>query len=200
MILDLQSVKSFNSRTREGCDNLLALLVCNILFQFTHPRGVRCNLQRTPGYLRVSIHAPARGAIRGRSFVDSYRCFNSRTREGCDVSPGPRSSTSRFQFTHPRGVRCWSNARTPYLVVSIHAPARGAINFSLSIMFKYSFNSRTREGCDSTKTSSCLLLLFQFTHPRGVRYFLDDVAKAVAVSIHAPARGAISPSRCGMPN
>ncbi len=103
-ILDFHS---FNSRTREGCDNktfcrhsqnnvsihapargaiwLLLLAALLLMFQFTHPRGVRfvlyCGVQRL-----IS--------------------FNSRTREGCD----------------PKIRLCENNEQ-----VSIHAPARGAI-------------------------------------------------------------------------
>ena len=36
------SPKSFNSRTREGCDGATtSLLEINLTFQFTHPGGVR---------------------------------------------------------------------------------------------------------------------------------------------------------------
>ena len=75
---------SFNSRTREGCDLTLA----------------QADKVRT-----VSIHAPARGAMRLITETLLLCGFNSRTREGCDVvTPRPLLS-SLFQFTHPRGVR-----------------------------------------------------------------------------------------------
>ena len=57
---------------------------------------------------------------------------------------------------------------------------------------KSDFNPRTREGCDpSAVFCASLMLVFQSTHPRGVRPFggflrLFDVG----ISIHAPARGA----------
>ena len=76
----------FNSRTREGCDSELfgtENLVAK--FQFTHPGGVR--LPGRPQLLirhEVSIHAPGRGATQALS---------------------PRSSSVLFQFTHPGGVR-----------------------------------------------------------------------------------------------
>ena len=78
-----------------------------IMFQFTHPRGVR----PTP--------APQRSGI---------SCFNSRTREGCDLDTRAVGRTDVvFQFTHPRGVRLTSvSASEPSPNVSIHAPARGA--------------------------------------------------------------------------
>ena len=56
------------------------------LFQFTHPGGVR--LRQVHIRVRqpcVSIHAPGRGATPlGDQSHSACRCFNSRTREGCD--------------------------------------------------------------------------------------------------------------------
>ena len=77
-------------------------------------------------------------------------CFNSRTREGCDLAePLVLVIACLFQFTHPGGVRlkgyCRSECRER---VSIHAPGRGA-TFT----------------CMATLTDT----LFQFTHPGGVR-------------------------------
>ena len=81
----------FNSRTREGCD--LELLKTNLqksAFQFTHPGGVR--LEKAGGIMMlklVSIHAPGRGATSAhRLSRGQRRCFNSRTREGCDPIAG----------------------------------------------------------------------------------------------------------------
>ena len=59
----------FNSRTREGCDRTLAVESIGVM---------------------VSIHAPARGAIRLFSSDHSKKSFNSRTREGCDVGHAAR--------------------------------------------------------------------------------------------------------------
>ena len=57
-----------------------------LVFQFTHPGGVRLNLMRY-------------------TFFEVYG-FNSRTREGCDkVIAVGRYDFQKFQFTHPGGVR-----------------------------------------------------------------------------------------------
>ena len=121
---------SFNPRTREGCDP-----------------GPSC----TTGFLRVSIHAPARGATaapspdkmgdtcfnpRTREGCDNLRkpnavfpaSFNPRTREGCDITMFIlRTPAAVFQSTHPRGVRRANRkGGNPRCKVSIHAPARGA--------------------------------------------------------------------------
>ena len=56
----------------------------------------------------------------------------------------------------------------------------------------YGFNPHTHKGCD--KMRSCVsyaLVLFQSTHPRGVRQCSDCPSFCpVDVSIHAPTRGA----------
>ena len=99
-------------------------------FQSTHPRGVRLAVgERRIRLVRVSIHAPARGATRSKGCPLPNRTrFNPRTREGCDDSERTTlRNASKFQSTHPRGVRrvvCQDTARL--VGVSIHAPARGA--------------------------------------------------------------------------
>ena len=145
----------FNPRTREGCD-------LTGVFNF---------------FIKsISIHAPARGAtMRCIYFMAWKMYFNPRTREGCDASTWlTLLPLSRFQSTHPRGVRLrvtiWDltisqdfNPRTregcdgpkgPLLLlqngISIHAPARGATGTrDEDVMEALNFNPRTREGCDS---------------------------------------------------
>ena len=79
------------------------------------------------------------------------------------------------------------------LVVSIHAPGRGATYSKLSEdRVKRSFNSRTREGCDASDVLPFMRdELFQFTHPGGVRLLGGWSSQIdISVSIHAPGRGA----------
>ena len=100
------------------------------------------------------------------------------------------------------------------LGVSIHAPAKGAITGWGTHRSTSSFNSRTREGCDVKDPRRLSRMMFQFTHPRRVRWldsnhditlsgfnsrtregcdiFSDIEALEGFVSIHAPAKGAIS--------
>ena len=168
------SIVSIHAPGRGATTAWIASTSFVLLFQFTHPGGVRqvhtalglsglpCFNSRTRegcdgtcrahcGVPRVSIHAPGRGATK-RSTASSrpLGCFNSRTREGCDhrvlYDGGPESQ------------------------VSIHAPGRGA---TLS------------------RSTPIMLATFQFTHPGGVR-LLRGRAPAVLgdVSIHAPGRGA----------
>ncbi len=122
----------------------------NLMFQFTHPRGVR--------YSRCYRHG-------------SHSCFNSRTREGCDVVVGKDAGFLLFQFTHPRGVRFEYQPAHP-LDLRFNSRTREGCDLSCSRLDSpdWSFNSRTREGCDSA---------------------LKALVPVMAVSIHAPARGAI---------
>ena len=210
---------SFNSRTREGCDSqivrvVIAPFVVSIhapgrgatshsqrnarkrQFQFTHPGGVRHGVSLQAGTSAgVSIHAPGRGAT---------VCFGHLCRTDVVSIHAPGRGATKyaslvcyrycaFQFTHPGGVRLLGYGFEITIdPVSIHAPGRGATSSpSQALQSPQSFNSRTREGCDSvylfslplpvvsihapgrgaTGISQILLHLgrFQFTHPGGVR-------------------------------
>ena len=140
--------QSFNSRTRKGCDIFFISPRTKDTFQFTHPQGVRFADSFGRLFVKVSIHAPARGAIFRVGNKFSLYGFNSRTRKGCDHEIEYHFERQWFQFTHPQGVRyCVLHILLP-LLVSIHAPARGAICFQESKNTNRCFNSRTRKGCD----------------------------------------------------
>ena len=83
----LPKVKSFNSRSREGSDQI--------------------GVQSPTPLLSVSIHAPARGATSAlATSALGLPCFNSRSREGSDgESPTLGGTGLSFQFTLPRGER-----------------------------------------------------------------------------------------------
>ena len=142
----------------------------------------------------VSIHAPARGATTNGAMSHACICgfnsrtregcdhweqlefrvtigFNSRTREGCDGIEGERSGLWEVSIHAPaRGATSQVKLLAKIIKVSIHAPARGATQRRERMRHgAYSFNSRTREGCDVQ---------------------LSTVYSCVNVSIHAPARGA----------
>ena len=194
----------------------------NCRFQSTHPRGVRrhvCGLRWDPA--PVSIHAPAWGATPTarprrpiqRKFQSTHprgvrrapvrkhglpsRCFNPRTRVGCDA----------HEFEQPAHPH----------VVSIHAPAWGATCGKPHLTRRTPcFNPRTRVGCDTplsplnvtanmfqsthprgVRLVSAIILqanmVFQSTHPRGVRHRRRIwTCRLILVSIHAPAWGATS--------
>ena len=126
----------------------------------------------------ISIHAPARGAT--FSCVSSalgFSRFQSTHPRGVRPLIGTQSARERrFQSTHPRGVR---------------PPACGWCGSASS-----DFNPRTREGCDKDTGPACRPSpRFQSTHPRGVRLRLGITSNIQpCISIHAPARGATLPS------
>ena len=77
--------------------------------------------------------------------------FNSRTREGCDVSQtSPSRSASRFNSRTREGCDAYTVSKYDLVSnVSIHAPGRGATGSArCRLTGTICFNSRTREGCD----------------------------------------------------
>ena len=187
----------FNPRTHVGCDgdglaHILATRISihaptwgatptafanleTLIFQSTHPRGVRPTGSRLTAWSSSNFnprtHVGCDGRLREASTV--WQEFQSTHPRGVRPPPSrPQPQPLSFQSTHPRGVRpatfCGSchthrnfNPRTHvgcdlpgllvYLpaVISIHAPTWGATRRSRRM--------RTR------------FRLFQSTHPRGVR-------------------------------
>ena len=140
----------FNPRTRMGCDfgvvdrcifrfisihapawgathqSSTALIL--ILFQSTHPHGVR--------HCFTSILTRTLGN------------FNPRTRMGCDDTLwGICNRFYKFQSTHPHGVRLRAASRIAELTsISIHAPAWGATRFNDITYFCEKFQSTHPHG------------------------------------------------------
>ena len=145
----------FNPRTRVGCDwAARSPPRWPLVFQSTHPRGVRPMRQATSDKedaMFQSTHPRGVRRTRRRRQSRLSQCFNPRTRVGCDTAPNGRNSMT---------VR-----------VSIHAPAWGATPRPLTGFLRHkSFNPRTLVGCDwrpcwAFPSAS----RFQSTHPRGVR-------------------------------
>ena len=167
-------------------------------FQFTHPGGVRQIREiQFLGTIIVSIHAPGRGATynhpvaQRRRYVSIHAPGRGATSPVIEASslrglfqfthPGgvrqvatsSRCSTRWFQFTHPGGVRLKALLLLLLLplLVSIHAPGRGATTASGSVIFSgnVSIHAPGRGA-----TSIQLLTLITI----------------IMVSIHAPGRGA----------
>ena len=107
--------KSFNPRTHTGCDQILdVFLIFALLFQSTHPHGVR---------------------QAGRSDFKIGVCFNPRTHTGCDLT----STITYMRGTgfNPRthtGCDSTIGSDQEALRVSIHAPTRGATQFPLHVL------------------------------------------------------------------
>ena len=165
--------------------------------------------------LKVSIHAPARGATispdtpqpaakfqstrprgarPGRS-TSGWSChgFNPRAREGRDSRTLFRRRIGRVSIHAPARGATDRGILIPYKnIVSIHAPARGATvvmaNLVTSLLFQ---STRPRGARLQLWQGDALDVLFQSTRPRGARRVCrGHHAPKWRVSIHAPARGA----------
>ena len=146
-----------------------------MLFQSTHPRGVRLIFSFT--ILILSIR------------------FNPRTRVGCDLLYNECYRDQDLVSIHAPAWGATSRRvpDAPQTVVSIHAPAWGATGEQRrktevaccfnprtrvgcdakvfrTLETSISFNPRTRVGCDKLLLMFIICLIeFQSTHPRGVR-------------------------------
>ena len=185
----------FNPRTHEGCDSEIWLNGNPLVFQSTHPRGVRPYLLQALS-LRdmVSIHAPTRGATSRQIFscvrlavsihaptrgatLDLPRfgriifSFNPRTHEGCDFVPF-QCLWRYFVSIHAptRGATCTHEEVIYRFYVSIHAPTRGATMLFAASKIATMFQSTHPRGVRRIVVSVLLPpFMFQSTHPRGVR-------------------------------
>ena len=131
--------KTFQSTHPRGVRPLaVANLATRAMFQSTHPRGVR--------------HPAPAGSRRGS------RCFNPRTRVGCD---------------------CFGSGKGLWISVSIHAPAWGATLPHMRIPARRAFQSTHPRGVRHipTCTSRASNSGFQSTHPRGVRRYRRNFSK-----------------------
>ena len=122
---------------------------------------------------QISIHAPAKGAT-GRKFrhKTSLQNFNPRSREGSDcLLDVPCEDFKNFNPRSREGSDGLLLTNWIACLISIHAPAKGATITLLSknVNWQY-FNPRSREGSDVYW--GCLILkslLFQSTLPRRER-------------------------------
>ena len=137
-----------------GATSTLCSPSISLLFQSTHPRGVRPVNSATDMDKAIFQSTHPRGV---RPLVPQeprpVSNFNPRTRVGCDDwYRRPENHDYKFQSTHPRGVRPEGDYDFKVLsFISIHAPAWGATCQSFLILPS---------------------LAFQSTHPRGVRHHL----------------------------
>ena len=84
------------------------------------------------------------------------------------------------------------NFETNLLVVSIHAPMKGAtIDLPSTTMIDFRFNPRTHEGCDLLAHFSFLpTVCFNPRTHEGCDVWSEEATCYPAVSIHAPMKGA----------
>ena len=188
----------FNPRAREGRDrSCLSCGAFHLPFQSTRPRGARRSTLYTAetfgafqstrprgarhrvgmqdmGALRVSIHAPARGAT-ARSL--------------------PQPSQGRVSIHAPaRGATGFSTGFQQPIVVSIHAPARGAtfIVCALPVRTIVSIHAPARGATSKMGPHTSKMPCFNPRAREGRDLWTYLRSLAPLVSIHAPARGATS--------
>ena len=117
---------SFNPRARAGRDKPKEGSGKSEKFQSTRPRGARPFNHLSINRIDVSIHAPARGATGPALCIRRCFRFNPRARAGRDRFFREYLVEYWFQSTRPRGARPPPVSAIVAVVVSIHAPARGA--------------------------------------------------------------------------
>ena len=143
------------------------------MFQSTHPHGVRLNPAGTStgnGQFQSTHPHGVRQKVRDKSRLKLS--FNPRTRMGCDPKES-QTSTFYVSFNPRTRMGCdftYDDAHLPH-VVSIHAPAWGATSGSglnggtLLFQSTHPHGVRQRHAADSWP-----LRWFQSTHPHGVRH------------------------------
>ena len=121
---------SFNSRTRMGCDLLSTPEITpSTLFQFTHPHGVRRETSAlTNPFFHVSIHAPAWGATQPHTTHNIPYCVSIHAPAWGATSIHKYMSYRYMVSIHAPawGATLSNNLENRVLEVSIHAPAWGA--------------------------------------------------------------------------
>ena len=144
--------------------------------------------------LRVSTHAPARGATPCLQAARSPSSFNSRPRAGGDGDTGKFTKHHVSFNSRPRaGGDPLHNGNALEYCVSTHAPARGATLLSEKLYAFRCFNSRPRAGGDcegelEETTKDC----FNSRPRAGGDTSCNGWQRYRKVSTHAPARGATS--------
>ena len=143
--------------------------------------------------LRVSIHAPARGATHRRCRRAIARhCFNPRARTGRDALCNEHELHSWFQSTRPHGARLRMRGSSESSDRCFNPRARTGRDTDADTLRDRCvrrFNPRARTGRDAM--SRCdRAAVFQSTRPHGARRAWHSTQSIERVSIHAPARGA----------
>ena len=149
-------------------------MICLVyyLFQSTHPRRVR----------RSKLPE-----------ANTIHYFNPRTREGCDRKDLKAILEVKFQSTHPRRVRLSGNnlAHCKLIFQSTHPRrVRHYIGFDYYARLLISIHAPAKGATERT-TSKLKTGAFQSTHPRRVRQGGARFGRFFyCISIHAPAKGA----------
>ena len=152
-LLHVASIFCFNPRTTQGSTFWVVPCIVIMLVSILAHRVRLPSLTRKIQTFVVSIHAPTRGATCRASCIVNRQGFNPRTHTGCDcVSFASTIISSCF---NPRTHMGCDTAR-----LRCHRMTS-------------CFNPRTHMGCDGRAVVARQSdLLFQSTHPHGVRPLL----------------------------
>ena len=119
--------------------------------------------------------------------------FNPRTPVGCDDALGvQRAAISKFQSTHPSGVRLprWSPAFSA-VYFNPRTPVGCDCRDANSSTYSRNFNPRTPVGCDGSIDGSCDGLGISIHAPQwGATTDTTRIIETIEISIHAPQWGA----------
>ena len=148
---------------------------------------------------KISIHAPARGAINDEDVLQTDPGISIHApARGAILATGASLLEATFQSTHLHEVRSsyiLTDALT--LLISIHAPARGAMRTLVIYYYiaRISIHAPAR-GAMSTVSHRIWRQKFQSTHLHEVRFSHPTACiESDNISIHAPARGAMRRDR-----
>ncbi len=166
----------------------------SLLFQSTHPRGVRHDCGRP---IRIFIWFQSthpRGVRRNsQRFCIFVLRFQSTHPRGVRLnSHGHSVECDSFQSTHPRGVRRYPGvALFPFSGFNPRTREGCDPPCFCRTACVICFNPRTREGCDLASGVPVWIVQVSIHAPaRGATYVLLLLCASDGVSIHAPARGA----------
>ncbi len=168
----LKMVLCFDPRPRAGGDDTIKAYEAAIRVSIHAPaRGATCAAGTTGGMVAVSIHAPARGATHPHGKAAVARVFRSTPpRGGRPVTRADVNAVRMFRSTPPRGGRRWVRSRMDHSHQFRSTPPRGGRQHAKGYAHRrLCFDPRPRAGGDTNGTI---------------------LAASRRVSIHAPARGA----------
>ena len=168
----------FNPRTHTGCDaEISGRIEALSEFQSTHPHGVRhYELKVTDGdavFQSTHPHGVRLGEV-WFCWLGRHGGFNPRTHTGCDSRSYTQHVFIMVSIHAPtRGATLHGPVLRRGIRVSIHAPTRGA-TLALGYMKRDNlFQSTHPHGVRlSTPNEFNILFWFQSTHPHGVRRLL----------------------------
>ena len=161
------------------------------------PRGATFVVEAAVLAGHISIHAPPRGATKGIYGGEVSLLFQfTPLREGRLVRSPYDGSEEQFQFTPLREGRRSAGLGRSRSNISIHAPPRGATLLCCVCRSPRRFQfTPLREGRHVFAKAATSSNTFQFTPLREGRHKAPSALVQLAISIHAPPRGATKHKR-----